>query len=81
MIFDKPIIMKKILLTSLSVLCLAIAHAQDKKEDPIKLKGVEVVNDYHENISWIKSKPIALVKKDFLESAYEVSYIQILVCM
>lgn len=48
-----------------------------KKKNPIKLKGVEVVNDYHENISWIKSKPIPLVKKDFLESAYEVSYIQI----
>lgn len=52
-------------------------HSQETKEEPLRLKGVEMENDYHENITWIKSKPVALVSKDFLVSAYEVTYIQI----
>lgn len=69
--------MKKIIIVALSTLFSTIVFAQDKKEDPIKLKGVEVENDYHENISWIKSKPIPLVSKDFTVSPYSVTYIQI----
>lgn len=53
------------------------SFGQEIKEDPIKLKGVEVENDYHNNISWIKSKPIPLVSKDFTVNTYSVSYIQI----
>lgn len=53
------------------------SFGQETKEDPIKIKGVEVENDYHNNISWIKSKPIPLVSKDFTVNTYSVSYIQI----
>lgn len=56
---------------------LTSSFAQETKEEPIKLKGVEVENDYHNNISWIKSKPIPLVSKDFTVSPYSVTYIQI----
>lgn len=56
---------------------LTSTFAQETKEEPIKLKGVEVENDYHSNISWIKSKPIPLVSKDFTVSPYSVTYIQI----
>lgn len=56
---------------------LTSTFAQETKEEPIKLKGVEVENDYHNNISWIKSKPIPLVSKDFTVSPYSVTYIQI----
>ncbi|WP_152640731.1 hypothetical protein [Flavobacterium sp. 316] len=52
-------------------------YSQDKKEEPLRLKGVEMENDYHENITWIKSKPVSLVSKDFLVSAYDVTHIQI----
>lgn len=34
-------------------------------------------NDYHEKITWIKSKPIPLDEKDFTVSTYDVSYIQL----
>lgn len=70
--------MKKItftLIICISLLCLKL-HSQEK-EEPIKLKGVLVTNDYHENMSWIKSKPVALVKKDFTKNALEVKYIQL----
>lgn len=56
---------------------LTSSFAQETKEEPIKLKGVEVENDYHNNITWIKSKPIPLVSKDFTVSPYSVTYIQI----
>jgi hypothetical protein len=69
--------MKKIILTIFTFLFFTSTYSQEKKEEPIKLKGVEVENDYHENISWIKSKPIPLVSKDFTINAYSVSYIQI----
>lgn len=56
---------------------MCFTYAQNSDDKPIKLKGVEVENDYHNNISWIKSKPIPLVSKDFTVSAYSVTYIQI----
>jgi len=68
--------MKKIILAFLSIISFA-TYSQETKEEPIKLKGVEVENDYHNNISWIKSKPISLVSKDFTVSPYSVTYIQI----
>lgn len=68
--------MKKIILAFLSIISFA-TYSQETKEEPIKLKGVEVENDYHNNISWIKSKPISLVSKDFTVSSYSVTYIQI----
>lgn len=68
--------MKKILL-SIIIMLSTSSFGQETKEDPIKLKGVEVENDYHNNISWIKSKPIPLVSKDFTVNTYSVSYIQI----
>lgn len=68
--------MKKILL-SIIIMLSTSSFGQEIKEDPIKLKGVEVENDYHNNISWIKSKPIPLVSKDFTVNTYSVSYIQI----
>ncbi len=70
--------MKKLLFSIISTTMLfASTLAQETKEEPIKFKGVEVENDYHNNISWIKSKPIPLVSKDFTVSAYSVTYIQI----
>ena len=69
--------MKRLILTIAINLLLTSAFAQETKEEPIKLKGVEVENDYHKNISWIKSKPIPLVSKDFTVSPYSVTYIQI----
>lgn len=69
--------MKRLILTIAINLFLIPVFAQETKEEPIKLKGVEVENDYHKNISWIKSKPIPLVSKDFTVSPYSVTYIQI----
>ncbi len=69
--------MKKLLFSIISTMLLTSSFAQETKEEPIKLKGVEVENDYHNNISWIKSKPIPLVSKDFTVSPYSVTYIQI----
>jgi len=70
--------MKNKLLLLLTVLCLtsALVYSQEKQEN-LKLKGVIMKNDYHENITWIKSKPIPLVPKDFTVSTYNVSYIQL----
>lgn len=34
-------------------------------------------NDYHEKISWIKSKPVSLSSKDFTVNVLETTYIQI----
>lgn len=67
----------KRLLSILAFATLCFTYAQNSDDKPIKLKGVEVENDYHNNISWIKSKPIPLVSKDFTVSAYSVTYIQI----
>jgi hypothetical protein len=70
--------MKKNIFAFLTFLFLTPSYSQEvKKEEPIRLKGVDVDNDYHNNISWIKSKPIALVSKDFTVSPYSVTYIQI----
>jgi hypothetical protein len=69
--------MKRILFSIIATMLLTSTFAQETKEEPIKLKGVEVENDYHNNISWIKSKPIPLVSKDFTVSPYSVTYIQI----
>ena len=69
--------MKKLLFSIITTMLLTSSFAQETKEEPIKLKGVEVENDYHNNISWIKSKPIPLVSKDFTVSPYSVTYIQI----
>lgn len=69
--------MKRLILTIAINLFLIPVFAQETKEEPIKLKGVEVENDYHKNISWIKSKAIPLVSKDFTVSPYSVTYIQI----
>lgn len=69
--------MKKLLFCIVTTMLLTSSFAQETKEEPIKLKGVEVENDYHNNISWIKSKPIPLVSKDFTVSPYSVTYIQI----
>lgn len=69
--------MKKIIIAFAFLSCSMASFSQEKKEEPIRLKGVEMENDYHENITWIKSKPVALVSKDFLVSAYEVTYIRI----
>ena len=69
--------MKNNLLLILSVLCLTATTYSQEKEDVLRLKGVTIENDFHENITWIKSKPIALVEKDFTVSAYDCSYIQL----
>ncbi len=69
--------MKKLLFSIIATMILTSSFAQETKEEPIRLKGVEMENDYHNNISWIKSKPIPLVSKDFTVSAYSVTYIQI----
>ncbi len=70
--------MKNKLLLLLTVFCLssAITVGQEKQE-VLKLKGVIMKNDYHENIAWVKSKPIALESKDFTVSTYDVIYIQL----
>lgn len=62
----------------LTVFCLTsiFSNAQEKQK-PLKLKGVIMENDYHEKITWIKSKPIPLDEKDFTVSTYDVSYIQL----
>jgi len=68
--------MKNKLILLLTVFCLTsiFSNAQEK---PLKLKGVIMENDYHEKITWIKSKPIPLDEKDFTVSTYDVSYIQL----
>ena len=66
--------MKRILLFVL--ICLVgtnILNAQKK----LKLKGVLMQNDYHEKISWVKSKPTSIEKKDFSVSALATTYLQI----
>lgn len=70
--------MKNKLLLALTVFCLtsAVAYSQEKQEN-LKLKGIVMKNDYHRKTTWIKSKPIPLVTKDFIVSAYEVTYIQL----
>ena len=68
--------MKKIFYIALITMSSQLS-AQDSIPQVTKLKDVEIVNDYHENIKWIKSKPVPLVKKDFLSSAYDVTYMQI----
>ncbi|MGK4566769.1 hypothetical protein [Flavobacterium sp. 3HN19-14] len=69
--------MKKALFFIATIFCISSIHAQDEKPEPIKLKGVIIENDFHENITWIKSKPIPLVRKDFTVNALEVTFIQI----
>lgn len=66
---------KTLLFTIIFVLPLWI-KCQDQN-DVLKLKGVLIENDYHEKITWIKSKPTALVEKDFTVNAKDVSHIQI----
>jgi len=70
--------MKRKLILLLTVFCLTsiFSNAQEKQK-PLKLKGVIMENDYHEKITWIKSKPIPLDEKDFTVSTYDVSYIQL----
>lgn len=58
------------------LLFLTSSYSQEKQV-PVKLKGIVLQNDYHNNISWIKSKPTPLVSKDFTVSALQVKYIQI----
>ncbi|GFD92209.1 hypothetical protein KUL156_41740 [Alteromonas sp. KUL156] len=66
--------MKKILLLFLTVL---IGVFQTFSQEKIKLKGVLMTNDYHKKITWVKSKPTPLVKKDFTVGANSVKNIQI----
>ena len=65
--------MKKIFLQFLVILSFNVGFSQDK----IKLNGVLMENDYHEKISWIKSKPASLESKDFTVSALSTTYLQI----
>lgn len=62
----------------MSTFCLLtnFTYSQEKNS-VLRLKGVQVEKDYHKNITWIKSKPVALVEKDFTVSAYDCSYIQL----
>jgi hypothetical protein len=71
--------MKNKLLFALSVICLTAlkTYSQEKASSVLRLKGVTIENDYHEKITWVKSKPIPLVEKDFTVSAYDCSYIQL----
>jgi hypothetical protein len=69
--------MKRVLCLFFTVLLFQLVNSQDQKQKPVKLKGVIMKNDYHENMSWVKSKPIPLVRKDFTVSALDVKYIQI----
>ena len=77
--------MRKIFYTLILAITFITSYAQESETElkqtetqkPIKLKGVIVENDYHENISWIKSKPVALVNKDFLIDGSQVTHIQI----
>ncbi len=59
--------------TLLFAFCVFNSVGQEK----LKLKGVLMTNDYHEKISWIKSKPTPLVNKDFTVNANSVKNIQI----
>ncbi len=58
-------------------ICILFLSTQLIAQQRIKLKGVIMENDYHEKISWVKSKPVALVSKDFIVSAMNVKFIQI----
>lgn len=71
--------MKKnvLLLITMISLFFANTYAQEEQEKPLRLKGVTMENDYHKDISWIKSRPIPLEAKEFTTSAYDVSYIQL----
>lgn len=64
--------MKKIILLVTTVCCLN-TFGQEK----LRLKGVVMNNNYHKKITWIKSKPTPLEKKDFTVRADMVSNIQI----
>ncbi len=72
-------VMKNKLLLVLSVICLTaqVTYSQDEKEANLRLKGVLIENDYHKKITWVKSKPIPLVQKDFTVSPYDCSHIQL----
>lgn len=70
--------MKNNLLLLLTVICITSTNSYSQEEQKkLKLKGVIMQNDYHEKITWIRSKPIPLEQKDFTVSAYDVSYIQL----
>ena len=61
----------------LCLICVNLTFSQEKSQERIKLKGVLMENDYHNNITWIKSKPVPLVSKDFSVSATNVTHMQI----
>jgi hypothetical protein len=69
--------LNKIAFSILCLICFNLTFSQEKTEEPIKLKGVSMENDYHNNITWIKSKPIPLVSKDFSVSALDITHMQI----
>jgi hypothetical protein len=70
----------KLKLFAFSILCLIcvnLTFSQEKAQERIKLKGVLMENDYHNNITWIKPKPVPLVSKDFSVGATNVTHMQI----
>lgn len=69
--------MKNPVLILLLVFCINPFNYSSQEDNALKLKGVKVKYDYHEKITWIKSKPIPLEQKDFIVSAFDVSHIQI----
>lgn len=51
--------MKKLILLLVTITLLTSVNAQNK-QPKIKLKGVTIENDYHENIGWVNSKNVSL---------------------
>ena len=69
--------LRKINFSILCLICINLSFSQEKPKENIKLKGVLMENDYHNNITWFKSKPVPLVSKDFIVSTLNVSHMQI----
>lgn len=69
--------MKKTVLTIIAIIVLTSINAQEKPKR-IKLKGVTIQNDYHENISWVNSKNVSLNSRDYIYFGSETScYMQL----
>ncbi|WP_440881406.1 hypothetical protein [Tenacibaculum sp. C7A-26P2] len=48
------------------ILLFSTISSYSQKKERVKLKGVEMQNDYHNKISWVLSKKVALNSRDFI---------------
>ena len=64
-------------LAALGLVSMGFVSQNQEQKETLRLKGVIMENDYHNNITWIKSKPVSLVQKDLIVSAYSTSHIQL----